>query len=54
MQQRVALARALVYRPRVADGQRVLFFVTEPAPVPLAAGQAVRLELPAEAFMLLA
>jgi len=39
---------------RLADGQRVLVFVTEPAPVPLTAGQTVRLHLPADAFMLLA
>ncbi len=39
---------------RLADGQRVLVFVTEPAPVPLAPGQAVRLHLPADAFMVLA
>jgi putative spermidine/putrescine transport system ATP-binding protein len=39
---------------RLADGQRVLVFVTEPTPVPLAAGQTVRLHLPADAFMLLA
>jgi putative spermidine/putrescine transport system ATP-binding protein len=38
---------------RLDDGQRVLVFVTEPAPVPLAVGQAVRLHLPAEAFMVL-
>jgi spermidine/putrescine ABC transporter ATP-binding subunit len=38
---------------RLADGQRVLVFVTEPAPVPLAAGQTVHLHLPADAFMLL-
>jgi spermidine/putrescine transport system ATP-binding protein len=39
---------------RLGDGQRVLVFVTEPAPVPLAAGQTVRLHLPADAFMVLA
>jgi spermidine/putrescine ABC transporter ATP-binding subunit len=39
---------------RLADGQRVLVFVTEPAPVPLAIGQSVRLHLPADAFMVLA
>jgi spermidine/putrescine transport system ATP-binding protein len=39
---------------RLHDGQRVLVFVTEPAPVPLAAGQTVRLHLPADAFMVLA
>jgi len=39
---------------RLDDGQRVLVFVTEPAPVPLAPGQTVRLHLPADAFMVLA
>ena len=39
---------------RLGDGQRVLVFVTEPAPAPLAPGQAVHLHLPADAFMLLA
>ena len=39
---------------RLADGQRVLVFVTEPAPMPLAPGQPVRLHLPADAFMVLA
>ena len=39
---------------RLADGQRLLVFVTEPSPVPLGAGQTVRLHLPPEAFMLLA
>ena len=39
---------------RLQDGQRVLVFVTEPAPVPLAPGQTVRLHLPADAFMVLA
>lgn len=39
---------------RLDDGQRVLVFVTEPAPSPLALGQAVRLHLPADAFMVLA
>jgi spermidine/putrescine transport system ATP-binding protein len=39
---------------RLGDDQRVLVFVTEPAPVPLAVGQTVRLHLPAEAFMVLA
>jgi len=39
---------------RLGDGQRVLVFVTEPAPVPLAPGQTVHLHLPADAFMLLA
>jgi putative spermidine/putrescine transport system ATP-binding protein len=37
---------------RLEDGQRVLVFVTEPSPVPLA-GHTVRLHLPADAFMLL-
>jgi hypothetical protein len=32
----------------------VLAFVTEPAPMPLAPGQIVHLELPPEAFMVLA
>ena len=39
---------------RLGDGQRVLVFVTEPAPVRLAPGQIVYLELPPEAFMVLA
>jgi spermidine/putrescine ABC transporter ATP-binding subunit len=39
---------------RLADGQRVLVVVSEPAPVPLAPGQTVRLHLPADAFMVLA
>ena len=39
---------------RLGDGQRVLVFVTEPAPVPLASGQTVHLHFPADAFMLLA
>ena len=50
---------ALVYQgaqteltARLADGQRVLVLVTEPSPVPIAPGHAVRLELPADAFML--
>jgi len=38
---------------RLPDGQRVLAFVVEPAPAPLAPGQAVRLRLPPEAFMVL-
>src|SRR5688500_1513031 len=38
---------------RLADGQRVLMFVTEPSPASLAIGQTVRLHLPADAFMLL-
>jgi len=56
-----ARAEGLVYQgaqteltARLPDGQRVLVFVTEPAPVPLAVGQAVRLYLPADAFMVLA
>ena len=39
---------------RLADGQRVLVFVVEPAPARLAAGQGVRLHLPADAFMVIA
>ena len=39
---------------RLADGQRVLAFVPEPVPVPLAIGEPVRLYLPADAFMVLA
>jgi spermidine/putrescine ABC transporter ATP-binding subunit len=38
---------------RIDDGQKVLVFVTEPAPVSIAVGQTVRLELPAGAFMIL-
>jgi spermidine/putrescine ABC transporter ATP-binding subunit len=38
---------------RLGDGQRVRAFVTEPAPVPLAPGQRVRLHLPADAFMVI-
>ena len=38
---------------RLDDGQRVLVFVTEPTPVPLAVGQTVHLHLPADAFMIL-
>ena len=38
---------------RLADGQRVLVFVVEPAPMPLAVGQTVHLLLPADAFMVL-
>ena len=38
---------------RLSDGQRVLVFVTEPAPGPLARGETVRLHLPADAFMVL-
>ena len=39
---------------RLDDGQRVLVFVTEPTPLPLAVGQTIRLHLPADAFMVLA
>jgi spermidine/putrescine transport system ATP-binding protein len=39
---------------RLGDGQRVLVFVTEPAPIPLAPGQLVHLQLPPDAFMVLA
>ena len=39
---------------RLGDGQRVLVFVTEPAPGSLAPGQTVHLHFPADAFMLLA
>jgi len=39
---------------RLADGQRVLVFVAEPAPFPLAVGQPIHLHLPADAFMPLA
>jgi len=35
------------------DAQRVQGLVAEPAPVPLAAGDAVSVELPADAFMVL-
>jgi spermidine/putrescine ABC transporter ATP-binding subunit len=52
---------ALVYQgaqteltAKLADGQRVRVFVTEPAPMPLASGQRVRLHLPADAFMVIA
>ena len=38
---------------RLGDGQRVLVFVTEPAPRPLTAGDTVRLHLPPDAFMVL-
>jgi spermidine/putrescine ABC transporter ATP-binding subunit len=55
-----ARIEALVYQgsqtdvtARLADGQRVLVFVIEPAPLPLAAGQTVHLFLPADAFMVL-
>ena len=36
---------------RLADGQPILVFVTEPAPEPLAVGTGVRLHLPSAAFM---
>ena len=39
---------------RLGDGQRVLVFVTEPAPIPLAPGELVHLMFPADAFMVLA
>jgi spermidine/putrescine ABC transporter ATP-binding subunit len=39
---------------RLGDGQRVLVFVTEPAPMRLAPGQIVHLLLPPDAFMVLA
>ena len=39
---------------RLGDGQRMLVFVVEPAPMPLAVGQTVHFHLPADAFMLLA
>jgi hypothetical protein len=35
----------------IGAGQRLLVFVAEPAPAVLAVGQALRLRLPAEAFM---
>jgi spermidine/putrescine transport system ATP-binding protein len=38
---------------RLDDGQRVLAVMIEPAPMPLALGQTVRLRLPADAFMVL-
>jgi spermidine/putrescine ABC transporter ATP-binding subunit len=37
----------------LAGGQRLLAFVTEPAPVPLTMGQTVRLRLPSDAFTVL-
>ena len=56
-----AWIEALVYQgsmthvtARLGDGQRVLAFVTEPTPMPLAPGQLVYLFLPPEAFMVLA
>ncbi|MGH7368199.1 MAG: TOBE domain-containing protein, partial [Candidatus Rokuibacteriota bacterium] len=39
---------------RLGDGQRVLVFVSEPTPGPLATGQSVHLHLPPDAFMVLA
>jgi spermidine/putrescine ABC transporter ATP-binding subunit len=57
----VARIEGLVYQgaltevtARLRDGQQVRAFVTEPAPLPLAAGQTVHLSLPADAFMVLA
>jgi putative spermidine/putrescine transport system ATP-binding protein len=38
---------------RLADGQRVLVSVTEPAPAPLAPGQTVQVHFPPDAFMVL-
>jgi spermidine/putrescine ABC transporter ATP-binding subunit len=38
---------------KLADGQRVRVFVTEPAPMPLAPDQRIRLHLPADAFMVI-
>ena len=35
----------------IGGGQRLLVFVPEPVPTALAAGQALRLHLPPEAFM---
>jgi len=35
----------------IGGGQRLLIFVPEPGPAALAAGQALRLHLPPEAFM---
>ena len=35
----------------IGAGQRLLMFVPEPVPAALAAGQALRLYLPPEAFM---
>jgi spermidine/putrescine ABC transporter ATP-binding subunit len=56
-----ARIEALVYQgaltevtARLADGQRVRVFVSEPAPMPLASGQVIHLRLPADAFMVLA
>ncbi len=56
-----ARVEALVYQgaqtevtARLDDGQRVLVFVTEPTSVPLTPGEIVHLELPADAFMVLA
>ena len=56
-----ARIEALVYQgaltevtARLADGQRVRVFVSEPAPMPLASGQIIHLRLPADAFMVLA
>ena len=56
-----ATVESLVYQgaqteltARLADGQRVLVFVAEPAPCPLSVGQPIHLHLPADAFMPLA
>ena len=56
-----ATVQGLVYQgaqteltARLADGQRVLVFVAELAPFPLAIGQPLHLHLPADAFMPLA
>jgi putative spermidine/putrescine transport system ATP-binding protein len=38
----------------LAGGQRLLVFVAEPSPTPLAPGQPLRLHLPADAFIRLA
>jgi ABC-type Fe3+/spermidine/putrescine transport system ATPase subunit len=57
----VACIEGLVYQgaltevtARLGDGQHVRVFVTEPAPLLLATGQTVHLNLPADAFMVLA
>jgi spermidine/putrescine ABC transporter ATP-binding subunit len=39
---------------RLGDGQRILLFVTEPAPMSLTPGQIVHVHLPPDAFMVLA
>jgi ABC-type Fe3+/spermidine/putrescine transport system ATPase subunit len=55
-----ARAETLVYQgaqteltATLADGQRVLVYVTEPAPIALHPGLGVQLQLPADAFMVL-